>query len=143
MIKKTVLLTGLSIFLSFTIFSTDASLKISDTPALRELPKNYAGGEIIVVTIKVSPLLPHGARIIEKVPDGWDLVAANPPLSAQPFRNMYVWEIPEKGEILKTIKYAVVIPQGNKSRKELTGYIDIGKNTRFIVSGDRHIWSEE
>ncbi|HOJ31527.1 MAG TPA: hypothetical protein PLP13_05810, partial [bacterium] len=108
-----------------------------------ELPEKYSGGEIIVVTIKVSPSLPHGAKIIEKVPDGWDIVGANPPLVAQPFRNMYVWEIPEKGEMLTTIKYAVGIPQGNKSRKEFTGYIDIGKTTRLIVSGDRHIWSKE
>jgi|GEM_PF-1240014 len=134
---------GFLFCLSWTALITDASLKTSDTPAIRELPEKYSGGEIIVVTIKVSPSLPHGAKIIEKVPDGWDIVGANPPLVAQPFRNMYVWEIPEKGEMLTTIKYAVGIPQGNKSRKEFTGYIDIGKTTRLIVSGDRHIWSKE
>ncbi|MCM8817564.1 MAG: hypothetical protein NC913_08680 [Candidatus Omnitrophica bacterium] len=118
----------------------DATFKLVDTPAIRELPAKYTSGEILVITINVNPFLPHGAKIIEKVPDGWDLVGANPPLSKQPFRNMYVWEIPSKGEILKTIKYAVIIPKGNKSRKEFTGFVDIGKSVRLIVSGDRYIW---
>ncbi|MCM8825207.1 MAG: hypothetical protein NC937_03520 [Candidatus Omnitrophica bacterium] len=121
---------------------TQASLNRLDVPAIRHLPDKYAGGEIIVVTIDVNPFLPAGAKIIEKVPDGWDLVGANPPLAKQPFRNMYVWEKPAKGENLTAIRYAVGVPKGNKSRKEFTGFIDIGKNLRLIVEGDRHIWGE-
>jgi len=117
-------------------------LKLPENPAIRKLPEKYRGGEIIVVTINVNPFLPADTKIIEKVPDGWDLVAANPPLAEQPFRNMYVWKIPKKGEVLTSIKYAVSIPQGNISRKEFTGYIDIGKSIRLTISGDRHIWSE-
>ncbi|MCX7705791.1 MAG: hypothetical protein N2115_05985 [bacterium] len=131
-------------FLIMSIFigNLDSYLKQNETPAIRKLPEKYTGGDIIVVTINVNPFLPHGTRIIEKVPDGWDLVGANPPLSKQPFRNMYVWEIPQKGEFLTTIKYAVSIPKGNKSRKEFTGYVDIGKSVRLTVSGDRYIWGE-
>ncbi len=117
-------------------------MKLTDIPALRHLPEKYSGNEIVVITIDVKPFLPYGARIIEKVPDGWDLVGANPPLTEQPFRNTYVWKIPEKGEMLNAIRYAVRVPQGNKSRKEFTGYIDIGKRTRLTISGDRHIWSD-
>jgi len=122
--------------------STEASLKLSDIPAMRHLPEKYTSGEIIVISVDVNPFLPHGAKIIEKTPDGWDLVGTNPPLSEQPFRNMYVWKVPEKGEILTDIRYAVQIPKGNKSRKEFTGYIDIEKTTRLNIAGDRHIWSD-
>ena len=122
--------------------STEASLKSSDIPAMRHLPEKYTSGEIIVISVDVSPFLPYETKIIEKVPDGWDLVGANVPLSEQPFRNMYVWKVPEKGEILTNIRYAVQIPKGNKSRKEFTGYIDIKKSTRLNIAGDRHIWSD-
>ena len=122
--------------------STEASLKSSDIPAMRHLPEKYTSGEIIVISVDVSPFLPYETKIIEKVPDGWDLVGANVPLSEQPFRNMYVWKVPEKGEILTDIRYAVQIPKGNKSRKEFTGYIDIEKTTRLNIAGDRHIWSD-
>jgi len=141
--KRAFLISILAILaLSFSASDLSAFLRRLDNPAIRKLPEKYTGGDIIVVTLDISPSLPHGTKIVEKVPDGWDLVAANPPLAKQPFRNMYVWEIPEKGETFRTIRYAVGIPKGNKSRKEFTGYIDISKSLRLTVSGDRHIWGE-
>lgn len=130
------------VIVNLPALNLSATLRMVEPPAVRELPEKYKGGDVIVITINVNPFLPQGAKIIEKVPDGWDIVGANPPLLKQPFRNMYVWEVPSKGEILTTIKYAVIIPVGNKSRKEFTGYIDIGRSLRLAVSGDKYIWGQ-
>ncbi|HPP66866.1 MAG TPA: hypothetical protein PKX05_03015 [bacterium] len=118
-----------------------ASLKLSDIHVIRHLPEKYSGGETIVVSLDIKPFLPTEGKIIEKVPDGWKLVAATPPFIDRPFRNMYVWKTSDTCEIITSIKYTLEIPKGNRSRKEFTGYIDIG-NIRLTIVGDRHIWGE-
>ena len=120
--------------------------QVATPAAVRQLPRYGAPGMVIPVQLKVR--VPEGeARgliVKERLPAGWQLVSAAPPVAATPLPGGEVkWLLPG-GTSIATLSYTVRVPPGSavQTPADFAGTVvaDLGEQTRqATVAGDRTV----
>lgn len=110
------------------------------TDAYRTLPAQYAPGEVLPVTVKVSPVPGTSGVIVEEtLPVGWEVQESRPRWMQRQNGNVYKWLV--WGSSVKSfeIVYSVLVPEDAQGRQEFGGTVKTHREKSAEILGDRVI----